>query len=259
MQIITRAVAILNRVAADANGASLVEVAESTDLPLATCHRLLAALAQDGLIERHSTSKRYRPGPDLIRLAASVSRIGVGPFLDWGLAELRNQWQECFFLAAIVGDSIVSVRAVSAVDPNRMSVSVPLGRRMYPHAAACCKAVLAYHSESERELFIAAAGGLPQLTEHTVVDRSALERELDELPAVGYGTCDEESEPGVAAFAVPVVPPSGNVQSSLAVIGPRDRLFASVERGMIADMQAMAKSFADLQEQPYGDSLLSLA
>jgi IclR family acetate operon transcriptional repressor len=258
MQTITRALVILNRIADDHAGASLAEIAESTKLPLASCHRILAALTQDELIERHPTSKRYRPGPALVRLSASVSRTGVGPVLDAGLAKLRDHWQECFFLAAIVGDAIVAVRSVSAVDPNRMSVSVPLGRRMYPHAAASCKAILAHRSKSDRSSLIAAAGGLVTLTDHTVTDRRALERELDNLAEVGYGVCDQESEPGVAAFAVAVVPPSGYVQWSLAVIGPRDRLFASKERGMIDEMHDVARIFADLRDEHDPDSLLSL-
>lgn len=256
MQIISRALSVLEEVARRPHGGGLVEIANATELPAATCHRLLAALQEDELVDRDPASRRYRPGQALARLAAMVSSTGYGATIEAGMAALRDRWQECFFLAAMIDDAIVSVRSMQTVDPNRMSVSVPLGRRMSPHAAASGKAILAYLPEDQAERVLGAADGLASLTENTITDPEEFQRELDRVREEGYGICDEEAEAGAGAFAVPIVLADGSVHSSLAVIGPRNRLFALRDQGLLDDMKNTARVFASLEEGSGGDSIV---
>lgn len=254
MQAVTRAFNILSEVTGTSDGKSFAEVVSATGLPLATCHRLLGALTDVGLISRDAAMKRFYPGPALIRLAAAVWSAGSGPGVDLGLAKLRDRWQECFFIASVIDDAIVCTRSAIADEPTRMSVSVPLGRQMNPHAAASCKAILAFRPEAEQTRFVAAAGGLIRLTDRTITDSGVLGRELAKVPARGYAVCDQEAELGVAAFAVPVILAGGVVESSLGVVGPRDRLFASRGAGMIDEMLGAAESFAELMGESRNDS-----
>jgi IclR family acetate operon transcriptional repressor len=249
VQAVTRAFNILREIASSSDGRSFAEIAAATGLPLATCHRSLRGLVDSGLVTRDATMKRFYPGPALVRLAATVWTTSSGQIVDSSLVRLRDRWQECFFLASVVEDSIICTRSASAMDPHRMSVSVPLGQQMNPHAAASCKAILAFRSDGEREALLAAAGGLVRLTDRTIVDIEVLRRELDKIPSRGYAICDQEAEYGVATFAVPVIPGSGPVQSSLGVVGPRDRLFASRDAGLIDDMTEAAAAFAGVASE----------
>src|ERR1700709_953614 len=130
MQIISRTVSILEEVARRPDGGGLVEIPTACPLPAATCHRLLAALAEDELVQRDPLTRRYSVGPGLGQPSGMVSQIGRGAPIERGLPALRDRWRECFFLASVVDDAIICVRSLPTIDPNRMTVTVPLGQPM---------------------------------------------------------------------------------------------------------------------------------
>lgn len=68
-QSLERAIALLRAVAdAETDGARLADLMTGVGLSKATTHRLLMALARDGLVEQDGRSKRYHLGPDLVAL-----------------------------------------------------------------------------------------------------------------------------------------------------------------------------------------------
>ncbi|BAI73780.1 acetyl-CoA synthetase (plasmid) [Azospirillum sp. B510] len=68
-QSLERAIALLRAVAeAGTAGARLADLMAGVGLSKATAHRLLMALARDGLVEQDAGSKRYHLGPDLMAL-----------------------------------------------------------------------------------------------------------------------------------------------------------------------------------------------
>jgi IclR family acetate operon transcriptional repressor len=254
MQIISRTVSILEEVARRPDGGGLVEIANATSLPAATCHRLLAALVEDELVQRDPLTRRYSVGPGLVQLSGMVTQIGRGASIEAGMTALRDRWRECFFLASMVDDAIICVRSLPTIDPNRMTVTVPLGQPMAPNVAGSGKAILAHVSPGRRERLIAAAGGMARLTENSIVDEEDFESEMARIRERGYAICDEESEVGAAT--VPIVLPEGEVRSSLAVIGPRDRILALAGDGMIEDMTRTAEVIAGLEQGTIVDALV---
>ncbi len=82
-QSLERAIALLRAVAdAETGGARLADLMTGVGLSKATAHRLLMALARDGLVEQDGRSKRYHLGPDLVALgdlAALRHRPPVAP------------------------------------------------------------------------------------------------------------------------------------------------------------------------------------
>jgi IclR family transcriptional regulator, acetate operon repressor len=256
MQIISRTVSILEEVARRPDGGGLVEIATACSLPAATCHRLLAALAEDDLVHRDPLTRRYSVGPGLVQLAGMVTQIGRGASIEAGMTALRDRWRECFFLASVVDDAIICVRALPTIDPNRMTVTVPLGQPMVPNVAGSAKAILAHVAPADRERLIAAGGGMARFTERSIVEPGAFEEEMARVRERGHAICDEESEIGAATVAVPIVLPDGTVRSALGAIGPRDRIVALAEDGMVDDMQRTAAVIAGLEQGTIADALV---
>jgi DNA-binding IclR family transcriptional regulator len=217
---------------------------------------LLAALAEDELVHRDPLTRRYSVGRGLVQLAGMVTQIGRGASIEAGMTALRDRWRECFFLASIVDDAIICVRSLPTIDPNRMTVTVPLGQPMAPNVAGSAKAILAHVSPAERERLIAAGGGMTRLTENSIVDVVEFENEMDRIQGCGHAICDEESEIGAATVAVPIVPPEGTVRSALAAIGPRDRILALAEDGLVEDMARTAAVIAGLELGTTVDALV---
>ncbi len=256
MQIISRTVSILEEVARRPDGGGLVEIANATSLPAATCHRLLAALAEDELVHRDPLTRRYSVGRGLVQLAGMVTQIGRGASIEAGMTALRDRWRECFFLASIVDEAIICVRALPTIDPNRMTVTVPLGQPMVPNVAGSAKAILAHVPAAERDRLIAAGGGMARFTDKSIVEEDAFLEEMELIRRRGHAVCDEESEIGAATVAVPVVLPDGTVRSALGAIGPRDRIVAMAGEGMVEDMQRTAGVIAGLEQGTIADSLV---
>jgi IclR family transcriptional regulator, acetate operon repressor len=256
MQIISRTVSLLGEVARRPDGGGLVEIANACSLPAATCHRLLAALAEDELVQRDPLTRRYSVGPGLVQLAGMVTQIGRGASIEAGMTALRDRWRECFFLASVVDDAIICVRSLPTIDANRMTVTVPLGQPMAPNVAGSGKAILAYVPTDQRERLIAAGGGMARFTENSIVDAEDFEEEMKRIRERGYAICDEESEIGAATVAVPILLPEGTVRSALGTIGPRDRIVALAEKGLIEDMERTAAVIAGLEQGTIVDALV---
>jgi IclR family acetate operon transcriptional repressor len=127
---------------------------------------------------------------------------------------------------------------------------------MAPNVAGSGKAILAHVAAAERERLIAAGGGMAGLTENSIVDQEDFAAEMARIRERGYAICDEESEIGAATIAVPILMPEGSVRSALATIGPRDRILALAEDGMIEDMERTAAVIAGLEQGTTVDALV---
>ena len=94
-----------------------------------------------------------------------------------------------------------------------------IGRDIPDHASAAGKVFLAF---GVAEI----PARLERFTQHTIVDRSRLERELRIVADRGYATLVDELEPGLSVVAAPVFDSGGGVVAALAVSGPTARLDA---------------------------------
>lgn len=226
VQSLGRAFLILEAMA-DAGGIiGLSQLAERTDLPLATIHRLVRSLLELGYV-RQEANRQYSLGPRLMRLAAeSGKRIGVvaNPLL----ARAVDQLGESVNLAVLDDDEIVYVAQVQPTG-NLMRMFTEVGRRTLPHSTAVGKAILAGRADEEVEALLARTG-MPRRTEHTLTRPAALLAALEEIREQGYATDDGEQEIGVRCVAVVV--PDAPRPMALSMSGPTTRMDdATVERG----------------------------
>jgi len=146
------------------------------------------------------------------------------------MTALRDRWRECFFLASVVDDAIICVRSLPTIDPNRMTVTVPLGNR-WRRTCGVREAILAHVPLDQRERLITAGGGMVRFTENSIVDAEDFESEMKRIRERGYAICDEESEIGAATVAVPILLPEGTVRSALGTIGRATGSSGSPRRG----------------------------
>jgi IclR family acetate operon transcriptional repressor len=193
---------------------TLAEVARQSGLSEATALRYLTSLAAFSMVERTS-SNRYRLGWELFRLgqmalAKRVPRNVVLPVLEG----LLQRFNETVTLALRQGDALVIVEVLHG---NRAVKKInEVGQSDYWHASALGKAMLSRMPELERDALVQRAG-LPRLTEHTIVEREALERDLGESLARGYTVDREEAEDGLTCVGAPVTATPGNPAFAISV------------------------------------------
>jgi IclR family acetate operon transcriptional repressor len=241
VQTIDRIVNIMESVAAAPSGLTLSQLARATSLAPATCHRLLTALGDADFVERDDATKLWRPGIGLVRIAASVSPSpGFGPLVDPVLAELRDRWQECFFLAVLIDGQVVCVRSIETSEPHRVKVTVPLGRRLALHASAAATAILSRLDDAEARALLETAPR-ERFTRRTRTGVEDVMADFEATRGRGFASCEEEMELGVVAYAATIDGPPGEPPRSLGVIGPRERLRARQREGLLDDLMTAAE------------------
>lgn len=205
-----RVLAVLVRLAALPDGATLDELVHLSGDPRPTVHRALAALVRAGLA-RNDRRGHYILGDEFIRLAfahheARPDTARVTPVLE----RLAERFGETAHYAALDGRDVV-YRA--KVDPSVGAVRLNsvVGGRKPAHATGVGKALLAAALRDRGD--VARWVGdrpLEQLTPATVATAEELADRLVQVRRRGYAVDAEESQAGVncVAFAVHLGSPS---------------------------------------------------
>jgi len=219
MQSADRALRILSSFGRGRDSLGVTEVAQELGIHKSTVSRLMAALEQRGFVRREGD--RFVPGLELARLAQASDPLS--PLVERALPIMEQ-------LATATGEAVTfGVRRGNRVwyaaqrdDRARiLRVGDWTGRSTHLHSSATGKALLAFSDGGVAEPLV-------RETPKTIVDRAALERELQRTRLRGYAVMRDELEVGVSAAAAPVFDPAGACVAALAVTGPSFRLARSL-------------------------------
>jgi DNA-binding IclR family transcriptional regulator len=132
--VVARVGAVLRAVAAaEPTGASTTELGRRAGLARPTAHRLLVALAEEGLVSRDQQSGRWALGPELYLLGVGAAdRYDVTEHAREVVARLARETGESAFLSVRRGDETVCVLAEEGSFPVRshvlhVGIRFPLG------------------------------------------------------------------------------------------------------------------------------------
>ena len=133
-QAISRAGALLRAVSAGASlGATTADVVAATGLTRPTAHRMLSALASEGLVDQDTRSGRWHPGPELyIMGSVAASRYDISRAAAGSVRAVAARTGESAFLSARRGDETVCLTREEGSFPIRSfvlyeGVRFPLG------------------------------------------------------------------------------------------------------------------------------------
>jgi DNA-binding IclR family transcriptional regulator len=214
MQSADRALAILAAFTESRPEVGVSELARELGMHKSTVSRLLGTLEARGLVRR--AGDRFLPGPELARLGSLAAQgLALLPVARPELARLAEETGETVNLAVRQGDRALNVHQVATA--HFVGLTDWAGRATPLHATANGKVLLAYGD-----------GGVPAvleaITERTIVDRHALEEELERTKSRGYAQAVEELEAGLNSVAAPVFDASGGCLAAVSVAGPSYRV-----------------------------------
>ena len=220
LQSVRRAIRALELIA-EAGDLGVTELGRRLGVHKATASRLVATLAERGLVERDPLTEKYRLGFGLIRLAgAAMAGLDLVRTAHPILEDLADRTRETVNLGVLSGDSVVYIDQVAGA---RSIVAVSwVGRRTPLHCTSNGKVLLAHMAERERDRLLARP--LERATEHTVTDQEEIRGQLLEIERRGYATTMEELEEGLNAVAAPIRSVDGDVTAALSVSGPAFRM-----------------------------------
>jgi len=220
LQSVRRAITALEQIA-DAGELGVTELGRRLGVHKATASRLVATLAERGLLERDPFTEKYRLGFGLIRLAGSaMAGLDIVRTAHPILEDLADRTSETVNLGVLSGDAVVYLDQVTG---SRSVVAVSwVGRRTPLHATSNGKVLLAFLDPGERDRLLAEP--LPATTSRTITDPQTLRRQLADIVKRGYAQTLEELEEGLNAIAAPVRQADGRVVAALSVSGPAFRM-----------------------------------
>ena len=242
IQVLDRALAILDLLSAEGPDLSLGEVSDKLELHKSTVHRLIMVLERHKLIERNSVNGRYRLGLKLFELGTrAVSQLDLRERARPVLERLVLETSETVHLCILDDTEVVYLDKVEPTRSVRMASSV--GRRNPAYCTAVGKAILAYLPESQVEAIVR-KHGLKAMTANTITSFLELKAELAGIRERGYAVDNEEIEEGVRCVGCVVRDFSGGPVAAISVSGPAFRISRekakSVSRPVIAAANALS-------------------
>jgi IclR family KDG regulon transcriptional repressor len=202
-------------------GVKLSDLARAVNMPKATVYRILATLESRGFLDRGEDGG-YRMARKLYDLQQRhpIEQI-LNRVAPPKMEDLAKLCRETVNLGILDGGEVVVINTVESPQTIRMSSKV--GNRRCLHTTAIGKVLLAALPEKEM-LRLIRLKGLPRLTPHTLINRTALLAELDRVRERGYAIDNQENELDGRCIGAPVLGPDGRVVAALSISGPVFRM-----------------------------------
>lgn len=222
IQVLERAMRLLDAMAERSGPVSLKDLALATDLHPSTAHRILNDLATGRYVER-AENGYYSLGMRLLELGHLVkTRLSVREVALIPMRELHELTGQTVNLSVRQGDEIVYVdRAYS--ERSGMQVVRAIGGRAPLHLTSTGKLFLAAVDDRQVRAY-STRTGLVGNTRNSLTDQVLLERELSLVRRHGYARDNEELELGVRCIAASIRDEAGRLIAGLSISAPASRL-----------------------------------
>jgi IclR family transcriptional regulator, acetate operon repressor len=222
VQVIDRALSVLEVLADEGQPLSLVKLSKSLDLPKSTTMRLLMVLEGHRFVQKNAESGLYRLGLKLFELGSkAVAQFDLTERVRPHLERLVSLTGETAYLSVLDGGEALVMERVESSRAVRVPTSV--GWRHPAHSTAVGKVLLAFVPESKLTAVLG-KGRLRAYTRKTVTSVAHLREELQRVREHGFALDDEETEDGLRCIAAAVREHSGQVTAALGVLGPAYRI-----------------------------------
>ena len=243
---LARAFRLLDEIVAAGTPLSVAELAERTEIPKPTVHRLVGNMIAEGLLRNDSFSRGLVPGARVIGMMvkAQAASWPGGPVRAVMQSLVDDVRESCNF-GVFDRDAVLYVERVECEWPIRIQLGA--GSRVPLHASAIGKLLWAHLPEPDRRHLLATLPR-PALTANTVTDASALETQFDVIRREGHALNDAENVDGLIGLAVPVRLGSDpdRVVAGLSVHAPATRMDLDGARALLPRFEAAARQLSEL-------------
>ncbi|MDF1893363.1 MULTISPECIES: IclR family transcriptional regulator [Rahnella] len=215
IQVISRAASVLNALGKHPQGMSLGAIANDVDLPRSTVQRIVAALAEEGLV-RSEGNGGVRLGPTLLKLASTVhtDMIAIAtPFLR----HLNEITGETVAIGRASGRQIANIHCIVSEKELRIVPRVGLNLPIYSTSSG--RALLALKTDEEIRIIVGEV--LEPATKNTVGTLGALLDIVADVRRNGYSIETGETVEGVSTIAIAIDTILGRYSVSVLIPTPR--------------------------------------
>ncbi len=219
---LAKGLTILNFLGLNVTPQSLRQVMAGLGMTKPTAHRLLATLADHGMVRFDSTTNTYRLGMRLFELSRQVWQdFDLRGSASAEMQKLQIQSGETVSLAILTPDGSVYIDEFQCNHHIREQSRV--GQRVSKWSSAIGKALISGLSYDERVLLLRAERA-EILAHGQYKDLPTLNRQLDLVNARGYAVDIDEDVYGISGVAAPIVDHRGITVAAIGLSGSSQRL-----------------------------------
>jgi len=198
-----RVLRVLELIAVQTEPLRGIDIARQLDVPTSSAHALLQQLVTYNYISAVGPDRRYVQGPGLALLAGRI-RSGLQLFRVARpvLERLAVEMGENVYLGIRQAKGMAYADAVEA--GYGVMTRFPLGVLRPLHCTSPGRIFLAFHVPSAQLDAVLGPDPLQAFTSHTITDRAALRRVLEEMRQNGYGVNEQEILDDAFGVSTPV-------------------------------------------------------
>ncbi len=232
---------------------SLARLARDTGWDKATALRYLTAMEKRGVVERREGD--WTLGLALVELASRVPvtenvASRAKPILD----ELARGTAETANLSAYAGSDVMYVAKADGGRALRLRSSP--GDRLPLYCTAAGKCILSRLPAALRGQYISEAKLAP-VAPNTITDPVRLTDELDLVIKQGWAIDDEELEPGLVCYGMPLDLPRYGFAGAVSVSGPSGRMKQAQEE-ILAALRWAVEALLEALGGSHGDQATTI-
>ena len=222
VQSLVRALAIVNRLAAADEGATLTEVAQQVGLSPSTAHRLLTTLEQERYVRFDAERRLWSVGVQaFVAGSAFLKTRSLVPTARPHMRALMEESEETVNLA--VEDQAEAVYLSQVECRQMMRAFARPGGRVPLHCSSVGKALLSAMPDADVARVLH-RHGLARVTVKTLITTPALREDLARARTRGYAIDDEEHAVGLRCIAAVVFNEAADPLGALSLSGPMARI-----------------------------------
>lgn len=222
VQSLTRALNILDALAAHEDGLSLTALARAVALPPSSAHRLLTTLQRKRFVRFEPAGMMWRIGVQAFIVGSAFARSReVSPLALPYMRQLMERTGETVNLFVHNAGEAVCVAQVQCQHTVR-AISRPGGGLPLQRSAAG-KAMLAQMGKPELDQILSRRDG-EAMTPAARKSARKLHAELEAIRQRGFSLDDEEVAPGLRCIATPILDEHGAPQAAISIAGPTARI-----------------------------------
>ncbi|WP_158582932.1 IclR family transcriptional regulator [Lysinibacillus yapensis] len=219
------------------------DIAERIELPSSTVHRLVKELEIEGFLVQNSKNKKYRLGLSIITLGGIVqSHQEIYEEAKPILANLASEFLLPAHICVMEHHKVVYLLREMGEQPVKLITKS--GRYNDLHCTAEGLAILAFKSQKIIQDIISKP--LTKYTDYTITDPKELKKAIQQIRYKRFAIQKDTFDIGYISFAVPIQDYTGEVVSSLALIGHSKYVKESQYKEIFSRLQKEAKVISEM-------------
>ncbi len=215
-------------------------------LPSSTVHRLLQLLRAEGFVEPDTSSRGYRAGAELHRVAALIA--GKQSIVTIGRPVMERLGEACGE-TVLLGVYLPYARKMSYVEevesPHALRFEIPGNVQLPAVWGSSGRVMLAYLPEEEVRAVLAMREPCP-VSGETIDDDDAFLDKLRRIRARGHDLSRGEQLADSVGIAAPVFQSDGKALASLTVTLPSSRFRSADQRRLTELVVGSAKELSNI-------------